>query len=80
MSADLATAIERMVAVSQSVMDSARPSDDTNECPMCGFTVTEASQHDPDCAYRIARTQISPADLNEARRLVRVLRYDGGRT
>jgi hypothetical protein len=44
-------------------------------CPMCGLNVAEASEHDPDCGYRIARTRISPADVSEVQRLARVLRY-----
>lgn len=74
----LADVIERLAAVASSAMDSVRPSDSLNACPFCGLNATAADQHDPDCAYRIARTQLSPQDIAEVRRLVRVLRYDGG--
>jgi hypothetical protein len=56
-----------------SVMDSARPSDDKVACPMCLEFATRAKDHQPDCAYRIARTQISPADLKRLRSFVRML-------
>jgi hypothetical protein len=74
-SANLADALDRMAAAVTSMMDSAVPSDEMNPCPMCGLNVAEASEHDPDCGYRIARTRISPADVSEVQRLARVLRY-----
>ncbi len=73
----LADVLERMAAAAQSLMDSARPSDENNDCPMCLLPATEAREHDPDCAWRIAKAGLSQADVNEVRRLVRVLRYDG---
>lgn len=56
-----------------SVMDSARPSDDTVDCPMCHEKATAARDHAADCAYRIARTQITPEDLKRLRRLARAI-------
>jgi hypothetical protein len=73
----LADVLERMVAITESMMDSGAPSDQETECPMCVLKAARDHEHDPDCAYRIARTQISPADVAEVRRLARVLRYDG---
>jgi hypothetical protein len=73
----LADVMERMATVAQSMMDSGATSDEHNACPICTLRATSSKEHDPDCAYRIARTQISPADVQEVRRLVRVLRYAG---
>lgn len=56
-------------------MDSVRPSDEENECPFCGLKATEAAEHDPDCAWRIAHADLAPSDIAEVRRLARVLRY-----
>lgn len=76
-SKSLADVLERMAAVTQSMMDSAAPSDEHNECPICTLRAAGAQEHDPDCAYRIARTQLSTNDVAEVRRLARVLRYQG---
>jgi hypothetical protein len=76
-SKSLADVLDRLAAVAASMMDSGATSDERNHCPICDLPATQASEHDPDCAYRIARTQLSPADLAEIRRLVRVLRYEG---
>lgn len=67
--------LDLVAAVAESVMDSARPSDPHIECPMCTLRVTDPADHEPDCGYRIARTQLSPADLAAVRRLARVLRH-----
>jgi hypothetical protein len=77
MSKNLADALERMIDITASMMDSAAPSDEKVECPMCTLKASGAKEHEPECAYRIARTEVSPADLAVARRLVRALRYDG---
>lgn len=76
MTKTLADVLDRMAAVAQSVMDGGAPSDDDNDCPMCLLKACGVDEHDPDCGYRIAR-HMSQADLNEVRRLARVLRYDG---
>jgi hypothetical protein len=73
----LADVLERMAAITQSMMDSGATSDEHNACPICTLRATGAGEHDPDCAYRIARTRISPADAQEVLRLARVLRYAG---
>jgi hypothetical protein len=78
MGKSLAEVLERLATVAESMMDSGATSDEHTECPICGLKATGVQEHDPDCAYRIARTQLSPDDLAEVRRLVRVLRYDGG--
>lgn len=78
MTKTLADVLDQLAAVAASVMDSAAPSDEHNDCPMCLLKASGAAEHDPDCGYRIARTRISPADVAEVRRLARVLRYDGG--
>lgn len=70
--------LERIAVITESMMDSGATSDENTECPICGLRAANEREHDPDCAYRVARTQISPADLAEIRRLARVLRYDGG--
>lgn len=68
--------LERVVAIAESAMDAARPSDQENPCPFCTERATEAPEHAQDCAYRIARTLISPADLQQLRRLAQLLRYE----
>jgi hypothetical protein len=73
----LADVPERMATAIETMMDSGAPSDEDNECPMCTMKASREVEHDPDCAYRIARTQLSPADVAEVRRLARVLRYVG---
>lgn len=77
MTKSLSDVLERMTAAAQSLMDSARPSDEHNDCPMCLLPATEATERDPDCAWRIAKAGLSQADVNEVLRLARVLRYDG---
>lgn len=72
---NLADVLETMVAITHSMMSSVRPSDENSECPMCLLRATQAVEHDPDCAYRLARTSMAPADVAEVGRLVRVLRY-----
>jgi hypothetical protein len=73
----LADVLERFAAVAQAMMDSAAPSDDHHECPICLVRAVGAEAHEADCAYRIACTRISPADVVEVRRLARALRYWG---
>jgi len=75
---NLADVLETMAAITQSMMDSSVPSDEKNDCPMCLLPATQTVEHDPDCAYRLARTAMSPMDVAEVRRLVRVLRYSNG--
>lgn len=46
-----------------------------DECLFCEAD-TSAYDHHPDCAWVIAQ-QVSQSDVNEVRRLARVLRYNG---
>jgi hypothetical protein len=55
-----------------SLMDSGRPSDEQNSCPMCLEYATRTDEHTADCAYRIAR-HLSPDDLTRLRRFVRAI-------
>lgn len=73
--ATVADVLDRLVDVAASVSDGGRPSDERNPCVMCHLSVTEAREHEPWCGYRVARTQLSPADFEQVRRLARVLRY-----
>lgn len=73
---NLGDLIDRLADVSASMMDSARPSDEHNTCPICCENATEARDHMDYCAYRIARTQLSPHDLKRVRRLARALREE----
>ncbi len=68
---DLLTLVADLTA---SVMDSARPSDETHVCPMCVEPAAEARDHAADCAYRIARTQLTPDDLRRLRRFARAMK------
>ena len=72
---NLAKVLETMAAITDSMMSSSMPSDEKNDCPICLLPATQEIEHDPDCAYRLARTAMSPMDVAEVRRLVRVLRY-----
>lgn len=71
----LADVLDRMAAIAYSVANAAAFSDENTDCCCCLLKATAAREHDPDCAYRIARTQISDNDIAEVRRLARVLRY-----
>jgi hypothetical protein len=75
MTLKIADVLDTMAAAVSSLMDSAAPSDEGYACPMCTLRAAGAKEHDPDCGYRIARMQLSPADVAEIRRLARVLRY-----
>lgn len=65
--------LDKLAVIAESVMDMGRPGDDTHPCLMCLENATEAADHNPDCGYRIARSEISPADLKRVRRLARVI-------
>jgi hypothetical protein len=65
--------LDTLAAIAESVMDSGAPSDEHNACPICTLNATQATEHDMDCAYRIARTRLSPANLQAVRRLARAL-------
>lgn len=71
----LADVLDHLAAIAASCADAGAFSDGDHACPCCLQKATRAGEHDPDCAYRIARTRISPDDLSEVRRLARVLRY-----
>jgi len=72
----LADALATVAEMATSMMDSAVPSDAENGCPMCGVPAVGMSEHEVDCGYRLARTEITPADIAQIRRLARVLRYN----
>lgn len=65
--------LETLAAIAESVMDSRVPSDEHNECPLCNLKATQEIEHDLDCAYRIARTGLSTANIAAVRRLARAI-------
>jgi hypothetical protein len=72
----LSDVLDRFAAVVQSVMDAGAPVNNRGKCALCLVEV-ERHDHDPDCGWQIAHNQVSQSDVNEVRRLARVLRYNG---
>lgn len=78
MRANLADTLERLTSLADSVMSANTPGvlrDETSTCALCLIDL-EREDHDPDCAWHIARNSLAPSDLSEVRRLVRILRYE----
>ena len=72
----IAEILATMLEITKSMMDAARPSDERIACPMCCRRATEEREHEPFCAYRIARTRVTPLDVRAIERLAEVLRDD----
>lgn len=72
---EIADLLDRLALIAQSVMDMGRPSDERSECLMCTVRAATTEQHDPDCAWRLARG-LAQSDVHAVQRLARALRYE----